>query len=340
MRQGLFVSVRGTSDDLTNMTKSEFFAVQAHGSQLTNTPASEMDALVAFFVQASDQGAGPFNRKERLLAKPTFFGMESFRRLLSNPMLGPDWIQVAYNGQPVDLSKACLWKNVQAKKLMFMDKQLLDDAIAHGAAVVLEGLDILDANINAMIRQIDQRLPCSLSNCEAFFSQKGNEAYGGHRDSDNVLVVQVSGEKRWILHHPQQRRYFGNTPLTVAQMGPVLSDFVMRPGDALFVRAGVPHRCITVTDHSLHLSIDLCDRTPNIEQITHAANSNYNHGVAPAYASAAEVVDHYIAQLKSDGFQAELAQAVMATRTHVAALRVRIGRSGAVRALDKFVDGS
>jgi ribosomal protein L16 Arg81 hydroxylase len=167
-------------------------------------------------------------------------------------------------------------------------------------------------------------MPCALSNCEAFFSRKGNEAYGGHRDSDDVLVIQIAGVKRWRVYEPQQRRYTGNSPLTEAQMGQLADTFDLAPGDALFVRAGVPHRVETTGDFSLHLSFDLIDRTPNIEQITHAANTLFNQGLAPAHASPQEVVGQYVNRLQSPEFVRQLDGARQQIRQEARAFRQKM----------------
>ncbi len=298
---------------------------------------NETALIVDFFKIASAQKDSPFSHKTGLLGRPRLFGLEKFQAYLNNPLLGADWVQVTVGGKLLDISASCLWKNIQTKKLFFIDKQALNDAIARGAAVVLEGLDILDSRINYLQQRLDEAMPCALSNCVAFFSQKGNEAYGGHRDSDDVLVLQISGEKRWRVHRPQPRRYLGNTPLTEAEMGPLLSEFVMRPGDALFLHAGVPHRCVTHAEHSLHLSFDLCDRTPNIEQITHAANELYNHASALPYVAPREIVERYIQHLNAEKFQAELVQATTNIRSQAQEFRKRIGRTSNVNALDKFL---
>jgi ribosomal protein L16 Arg81 hydroxylase len=296
-----------------------------------------MDLLTTFFLNARSDLSQSYVRREQAINPRDYFGLAQFSGHLANPLLSPDWVQVSLGGKVFGLDDDFLWKFVQQKKLCFIDKERLNSAIAQGASVVLEGLDILEPRIHAVCAEIDAQLPCALINCEAFFSQKNNEAYYGHRDSDDVLVMQLEGRKRWRLHQPQQRRYTGNAPLTEAQMGPLLVELTMNPGDILFVRAGVPHRCITEDAYSLHLSFDLCDRTPNIEQITQAANQLHSESLAPGNASASEVVDHYIRHLKSERFQAHLREATAAMTQQAIQFRQRMGRAGGITALSKFL---
>ena len=65
--------------------------------------------------------------------------------------------------------------------------------------------------------------------------------------------------------------------LTPEQMGPQIGEVTMRPGDVLYVRSGVPHICETAANHSLHLSFDLCDRTPTVEYQLQMALGRYKH---------------------------------------------------------------
>jgi hypothetical protein len=284
---------------------------------------------IVTFVQASRSEASAFfKRQPSLLESPgDLFDLNRLFSHLQNPLLGPDWVQVVKDGQNVPIAQGQLWKTVQRRKLVFLDKSDLNSALLNGASLVLEGLDILDPTINDLVAQLDNTMPCALSNCEAFFSRQGNEAYGGHRDSDDVLVIQISGVKRWRVYQPQQRRYVGNSPLTEPQMGQLAEEFDMHPGDALFVRAGVPHRVQTIGDYSLHLSFDLIDRTPNIEQITQAANSIFNQGLAPAHSDPETVVNHYVAKLRDAGFLRELNEAKETLRREAVLFRRRIDRA-------------
>jgi len=127
-----------------------------------------------------------------------------------------------------------------------------------------------------------------------------------------------------------------NGSLTREQMGRQVAEVAMAPGDALYVRAGVPHVCHTSGDHSLHVSFDLGDKTPSAKQITKEANARYDNACAKAYVPPAEIVDRYVELLRSDTFQKDLVLATQAVRDQAVAFRARIGKTGVVTALEKF----
>jgi hypothetical protein len=303
---------------------------------MEDTLHTELKLLLDFYLQQRKEPPREFAHAPGLVASPSFFSVSALQQHLNNPLLNPDWVLLRARGQAIPLEPACLWKIVQTKKILFMDKELINEQLSRGAAIVLEGVDILDTAINSFVARLDAALPCALSNCVAFFSQRENEAYGGHCDTDDVLVIQIAGEKRWRLFTPQQRRYVNNSPLTKEQMGKQIAEVIMRPGDALYVRAGVPHLCQTADDHSLHLAFDLCDRTPNIEQITHEANTRYNHACEDPYAPAAKVVEKYVALLNTEKFQNDIVSATQQIKNNAVIFRQRIGRSSGVRALSKY----
>lgn len=295
----------------------------------------ELEQVLKFYNAQRAAPPAVFAHASGYLPAVTFFGLASLQRHLSNPLLTPEWLNLFADGNSLSLDSAVVEKRVQNKPLKFIDKSAIDGHLARGGALVLEGLDILEPAINDFIAKIDAALPCSLSNCVAFMSQRGGEAYRGHCDCDDVLVIQIEGRKRWHIYAPQVRRYVGNV-MDERGLGPQVAEVVMEPGDVLYVRAGVPHRCDTVDQYSLHLSFDLVDLTPNVQQISREASARYARHCAPVYATPAAVTDHYIALLGSPEFQQELAQATAQRRHDALDLRKQIGRASRLTALERF----
>jgi len=296
----------------------------------------ELATLLGFLREARADSAGPFRHRAGLIPNPTFFSVASLQRHLNNPLLHPDWAALVYRGQVVPLQQACFYKIVQTKKLLFIDKRFLDDYLARGASVVLEGLDLLDPAINAFLAQVDAALPCALANAVAFFSQRENEAYRGHIDQDDVLVIHVAGEKKWRLFAQQPSRQVNMNELTPEQMGRQIAEITMRPGDALYMRSCTPHICETPGSHSLHLSFDLADRTPTIESQLETALGRYRQASCNSYTPAGDVAQAFASILTSEEFAAEARRRTEALRTEARAFRDRIGGASGVRSLSRF----
>lgn len=324
-----------------NALKQDQHSAGASGAHLpVALPAvlhPDLQKLLEFYQEARAHPPEILLHRPGLITSPTFFGMADLQRHLSNPLIQPNMIDLAFQGKKVPLDPACFYKFVQQKKLFFMDKRFIEDYLSRGASVLLEGLDLLDPGINAFAAALDAGFPCALVNAEAFFSQHTSEVYGGHLDTDDVLVIQLSGEKKWRLYNRQNPRTVNLVDLTPAQMGRQIAEYVLRPGDALYVRSGVPHKCETPGSHSLHISFDLCDRIPNIDQMIELGLSHYRQDCAPPYTSAADVAQGFASLLQSESFKAEVAQRTEALRREVQVFRDSIGNASRRGYLERYV---
>ena len=296
----------------------------------------DLQALLKFYQQQRQNPPEEFTHATGVIDKPSFFTVTDLQRHLNNPLLRPEWVHVKLDGDRVELEKSFFSKTVQRRKLEFLDKQLLNDSIKQGAAVVLEGIDILDPGINEFVARLDDSLPCSMCNSVAFWSQQANEAYEGHLDADDVLVVHLAGRKTWQLFAPQPRRYAEIHDLSAQQLGPVKHELTLRPGDALYVRAGVPHRCTTAADYSLHMAFDLIDSTPSATEISAQAAQQYNFACELPYESSDKVIDRFASILESTEFQDAVQEATNFKRGEIQRFREMLGRTSVVRSLGKF----
>src|SRR5437764_12177957 len=157
--------------------------------------------------------------RPNLVPDQQLFSIEHLRRHLNNPLLDLNYLNLFQAGRPVDLAHARLFKLVQRRKIEFVDHRVLQHHLSQGAACVLEGVDILEPEINALAAALDRAHAATFCNATVFFSQQGNEAYRGHLDTDDVLVIHLAGEKRWRLYRGQSPRRVNLSDLTDSQMG-------------------------------------------------------------------------------------------------------------------------
>ena len=291
-----------------------------------------------------------FYFKEALTAPPTLthvhsaglvpdqrlFSLADLRSHLNNPLLDLNYLNLFQAGQPVDLADARLYKVVQRRKIEFVDHRILQQHLAQGAACVLEGLDILEPEINALAAALDRAHAATFCNATAFFSQRGNEAYRGHVDTDDVLVIHLAGEKRWRLYRPQSPRRVGLSDLTDAQMGPLEAEVVMRPGDVLFLRSFTPHRVETLSECSLHVSFDLCDRQPSIEVALQLLLRHYDIDAGAPLIGPQDALAKLFALSGSARYRKELASTLDADKAGHVEFR-RLLASNRITHLDRFV---
>jgi len=274
-----------------------------------------------------------------LVPEQRLFRIEDLRRHLNNPLLDLNYLTLFHAGKAVDLTAARLYKLVQRRKIEFVDHRVLQQHFAQGAACVLEGLDILEPEINALAAALDRAHTATFCNATAFFSQRGNEAYRGHLDTDDVLVVHLAGEKRWQFYRPQAPRRVSLSDLSDAQMGPAEGEVIMRPGDVLFLRSYTPHRVETLSAWSLHMSFDLCDRQPSVEVALQLLLQHFDQNSIAPLSSPREALDK-LAQLSRTGrYDSDLAQLLAAEKNGHAEFRHLLS-ANRITHLDRFIGES
>lgn len=286
-----------------------------------------------------------FVHAQGLIDKPAFFTLEHLKTHLNNPLLMPGWFKLFWQGQAVDCSKAVGHKVIQASEVAFLNKGILEEYLSRGASLVLEGIDLLEPQINAICGAIDrahdqtgsQTSGCVLSNSVVFFSQQaGGEAYRGHLDTSDVLVVHLAGAKRWKIHQRQQPRWVDLNELDPAHMGPVQADIVMRPGDALFMKSHTPHLVQTTSEFSLHMSFDICDRAVNAETALHLLMQEYNRDAAACYAPTAGIVDKLALHAQTPAYRERIAALGAAQKDNYRRVRDAVA-ANRVSALDRLI---
>jgi hypothetical protein len=84
------------------------------------------------------------------------------------------------------------------------------------------------------------------------------------------------------------------------------------------------------------MAFDLVDNTPTTGEIAAEATNQYKAACEPPYAPPSSVVERYVSILNSQEFQLALAEATEFKRQEISRFREMLGRSSAVRSLNKF----
>jgi bifunctional lysine-specific demethylase and histidyl-hydroxylase NO66 len=96
-----------------------------------------------------------------------------------------------------------------------------------------------------------------------YYTPRGSQGFAVHHDTHDVLILQVAGEKRWLLYDPllelplKHQRY---SP-ALGEHGAPGNDLVLRPGDSLYLPRGWLHQAETSATDSLHLTIGIAAHT-------------------------------------------------------------------------------
>ncbi len=130
------------------------------------------------------------------------------------------------------------------------------EEFAAGATLVLQGLHHHHLPSARFCRGLEAALSYPVQ-ANAYWTPPGAQGFDVHHDTHDVFVLQVAGHKRWRVYEPllelplKDQRWAGGEP------GPAVMDFVLGPGDTLYLPRGWPHEAETSGEGSLHLTVGL-----------------------------------------------------------------------------------
>ena len=125
-----------------------------------------------------------------------------------------------------------------------------------GATIVLQGLHLSRPAVGAFCRSLEETLGHP-AQANAYYTPRAAQGLPVHHDTHDVFVLQVSGEKRWLVYEPalelplKDQRY-SPEPGAPGEPG---EDRVLGPGDMLYLPRGWLHEALTSDTDSLHLTI-------------------------------------------------------------------------------------
>jgi len=129
-------------------------------------------------------------------------------------------------------------------------------AFAGGATIVLQGLHHHWTPLAAFSRELEGELGHPVQT-NAYYTPRQSQGLAVHHDTHDVFVLQVAGEKRWLVYEPafelplKDQRYRSE----MGAPGETVHDVTLAPGDTLYLPRGWLHEALTSDTDSLHLTV-------------------------------------------------------------------------------------
>jgi ribosomal protein L16 Arg81 hydroxylase len=148
-----------------------------------------------------------------------------------------------------------------------VDSAKLLGEFASGATVVLQGLHRLWPPLIDFVRRAVDDLGHPVQ-ANAYITPPTSRGFDPHYDVHDVFVLQVAGQKRWIVHEPVHEHPLPSQPWTRYRAAidgragdkPVI-DTVLSQGDALYLPRGWVHSAQARETTSIHLTIGVSAST-------------------------------------------------------------------------------
>jgi hypothetical protein len=127
---------------------------------------------------------------------------------------------------------------------------------AAGATIVLQALHLQWPPLAAFCRDLEATLGQPVQ-ANAYYTPRGSQGLAVHHDTHDVFVLQVAGDKRWLVYEPalelplRDQRY---SPELGAPGEAVLAE-TLAAGDTLYLPRGWLHEALTSESDSLHVTV-------------------------------------------------------------------------------------
>jgi len=236
---------------------------------LTVAPDTQQPALSRLIGIEIEEFARDYWGRQALLT-PAVAGATGFTDLLdpdavdelvSERGLRTPFLRVAKNGSTLSDAAFTAPGGVGAT----IGDQVSDDKLlrlfADGATMVLQALHRSWPPVATFCQQLAADLGHPVQ-ANAYVTPPQNQGFSNHYDVHDVFVLQISGEKRWIIHEPVHPSPLRHQPWTDRRTAverraaeDPLIDVVLRPGDCLYLPRGFLHAATALGGVSTHLTL-------------------------------------------------------------------------------------
>ncbi len=186
-------------------------------------------------------------------------GSDRFGGLLSIEVIDAFLASVDLHDGMLNLAKG--GSPVPADRYVAEDGRINPVAVAReyagGATIVLPQLHASMYRLGEFVRSLEQIFSCQVTT-NIYLTPEGNQGFPPHYDNHDVIVLQVSGRKKWRLYEtavdtPYRGERFEQSGI---EAGPVSSEFTLEPGDFLYLPRGAMHDAENVGEEpSLHITV-------------------------------------------------------------------------------------
>jgi lysine-specific demethylase/histidyl-hydroxylase NO66 len=193
-------------------------------------------------------------------------------------------------------------------------------AFSRGATIVLQALHVNHPPLAHFCRELERNLGHPVQ-ANAYYTPRAAQGLPVHHDTHDVLCLQLSGEKRWLVYPPALELPLRNQKYDpeLGDPGEPVLDVTLRGGDTLYLPRGWLHKALTSETDSLHLTIGVnvytwleAFKAAVLE--TAAEEVDLRRGVAADGTAPDGIVDQVAARLTPDAVTRRMREKLIRTR--------------------------
>jgi ribosomal protein L16 Arg81 hydroxylase len=190
-----------------------------------------------------------------------FIGVDDIQRIIDMPLLRRPYFSVLKQGVWANVDKVTHTDRADGTEITGLATAAgIREALARGGTLKLNQLEDWHRPTRDLVREIEAIVPAELKSY-IFYTPSENTGMRPHRDGSHVLAVQLVGAKKWRLY-ATPGRVDARAGLVDVDPGDYSHEFVMEPGDVLYLPHGYPHAASAQDEDSLHLTLTITEPGP------------------------------------------------------------------------------
>lgn len=157
----------------------------------------------------------------------------------------------------------------EGQMVMEADPAQVRAYLREGATIVLDFVESLSPAVASVAAAVQVWFG-GPTTCNVYCSWAGNQGFGSHFDTTDVIVLQIAGSKKWRIYegrfeHPVEAPGFETTgypsEFHEQRKGAVSMTPELSPGDLLYLPRGQYHDALASSEASLHLTFGVTQAT-------------------------------------------------------------------------------
>lgn len=197
-------------------------------------------------------------------ASPRFTDLMPWARLndllSASALWGRDTLLMTLNKEQVHPTLYCRARDNRGGTGLIPDPARVMEMVKRGATLNLLYIDSFTPELRDIANALREGLGM-YTQANLYCSWAGVQAYQAHCDPHDAWIVHTEGEKRWRVYSgraeaPIRHDSFDRvmTQPTPEERGELVAEFIMKPGDVLYIPRGIYHEALAITPGTVHVT--------------------------------------------------------------------------------------
>lgn len=197
----------------------------------------------------------PLLRKAAFSDPSSLLSYSDLDRLLDSEAIRPPYTRITRNGATVREADFTRLVRVQLTHVDDVpDVEKIKKAFQTGATLTWNSMNHYVPALRELTTVLSENLGCR-TDVVAFATPASVRGFAPHLDSTEVFVIQTAGTKKWTVWDTWRPRPAAGRVVDISTLGEPAMQFIMEPGDCLYLPWGTPHVAESQDAPSLHLSV-------------------------------------------------------------------------------------